>query len=319
MIPFPGISGGVGSDHNHTAPGDGGILTNDRHDGYIQLDVVAAPSAGTDMVRVSGSDFAAGDCRALFVSETGGNVWIGNSQIRGAAGTFSVESAGPLTLGTTTQNALTAGRAGATTTINGSTIDVTGATQITLLVTNTFITLTGTDINLVSDTGTVRGIQRSDSASVQVLRLDGDRATPADGDEAYVSMLLSDDGGIQNEIGRLTWVATDVNAATNVDGRIDLDVIVAGLLVNRLQLDGDALSLISGASAIELRLYEPIGGGSSHVGFKAPALAGNTMYTLPDAFPTADGFALKSTIAGVMGWSAGGSDANAIFRAERFY
>lgn len=42
-----------------------------------------------------------------------------------------------------------------------------------------------------------------------------------------------------------------------------------------------------GTTASELRLLEPSAGGSSYTGFKAPALAGNVIYTLPTALPGA--------------------------------
>jgi len=43
-------------------------------------------------------------------------------------------------------------------------------------------------------------------------------------------------------------------------------------------------TLGGGATASEIRFLEPSGGGSSYVGFKAPALAGNITFTLPPAF-----------------------------------
>ena len=70
--------------------------------------------------------------------------------------------------------------------------------------------------------------------------------------------------------------------------------------------DADAVELVSGATAMELRLREPSGGGTSHTGFKAPALAGNVVYTLP----TADGNAgelLKTDGSTVLSWVASGA------------
>lgn len=88
---------------------------------------------------------------------------------------------------------------------------------------------------------TARFINSTDSASVQVARFEGDRATMADNDEAYVSLMLSNDGGTQTEFGRLTWVATDVNAGTSVDGQLDFAVVTGGSLADELSLDGTAL------------------------------------------------------------------------------
>src|SRR3990167_1466115 len=93
----------------------------------------------------------------------------------------------------------------------------------------------------ISDAGVLAVVNATDSASVQVARFDGDRATMADGDEAYASFLLSDDGGTQSEFARFTWVAVDVNAGTSIDGRIDFAVATAGVLADELSLDGTAL------------------------------------------------------------------------------
>ncbi len=81
----------------------------------------------------------------------------------------------------------------------------------------------------------------TDTASALVAIFEGDRATPTDGDEAYFTFRLSADNGVQTEVARLTWVATDVNAATNVDGRLDFAVMTAGTLANELSLDGTAV------------------------------------------------------------------------------
>lgn len=81
----------------------------------------------------------------------------------------------------------------------------------------------------------------TDAASVQAVMFQGDRGTPADNDEAYISYLLSDDAGTQKEIGRFTWVASDVNVATSVDGYFKWDVMTAGVLATELILTGDNL------------------------------------------------------------------------------
>ena len=66
----------------------------------------------------------------------------------------------------------------------------------------------------------------------------------------------------------------------------------------------ESVTIGGGATASELRMLEPSAGGTSYVGFKAPALAGNTIYTMPTAFPAADGYVLTCTTAGVQSWSA---------------
>lgn len=88
----------------------------------------------------------------------------------------------------------------------------------------------------------LRLVNSTDAASVEVLSLEGDRATMADNDEAYISLKVSNDAGTQTEIARLTWVATDVNNATSEDGQIDFGVMTAGSLADKLQLTGTALA-----------------------------------------------------------------------------
>lgn len=69
----------------------------------------------------------------------------------------------------------------------------------------------------------------------------------------------------------------------------------------KLEVLGNVL-LDNGGSSSELRIREPSGGGSSYTGFKAPALSGNVMYTLP----TADGSAnqlLQTNGSGVLSWA----------------
>lgn len=91
----------------------------------------------------------------------------------------------------------------------------------------------------VANTFSVAGAQTikntSDSASVQVAAFHGDRATMADNDEAYISLMLSDDGGTQTEMARLKWVATDVSDTTE-DGELYIGLMTAGSLADELRL-----------------------------------------------------------------------------------
>ncbi len=105
---------------------------------------------------------------------------------------------------------------------------------------------------------------------------------------------------------------TGKDALISYDGT-DLVVDPAIVGTGRFYLDGQngatALELASGASAMELRIREPSGGGVSYTGFKAPALAGNVVYTLP----TADGSAsqsLQTDGSAGLSWGAGGATAN---------
>ena len=50
------------------------------------------------------------------------------------------------------------------------------------------------------------GVTRTeDAASVEVAYFEGDRATPADADLAYISLRLSDSAGNQDEQARIGW------------------------------------------------------------------------------------------------------------------
>jgi len=102
------------------------------------------------------------------------------------------------------------------------------------------LTARGLLTNTVSG-NTVRLINNTDSNSVQVARLEGDRASMANGDEAYESLMLSDSAGTQTEFARIGWVATTVTDASEA-GRLDFSVMTAGSLVGEMQLDGAALS-----------------------------------------------------------------------------
>jgi hypothetical protein len=81
----------------------------------------------------------------------------------------------------------------------------------------------------------LRSTNTNDSASVMVARLDGDRATMGAGDEAYVSLRLSDSAGNQDEFVRLAWKATDVTS-TSEDGEFAVSVISAGALTEAFRI-----------------------------------------------------------------------------------
>lgn len=78
----------------------------------------------------------------------------------------------------------------------------------------------------------------SDTAAAQVAILQGDSATPADNDEAYISLKLSDDAGNQDEQARITWIAKTVANGATQDGSIAFSVLDNNSLTAMLQLDG---------------------------------------------------------------------------------
>ena len=84
-----------------------------------------------------------------------------------------------------------------------------------------------------------------DAASNQVAVFrGGNRATPTDNDEAYISFTLDNDGGVQTEAVRLTWIAKDVTAAT-FDAQLKFGVATAGGIVDMLLIDSTAVGVIT--------------------------------------------------------------------------
>lgn len=81
----------------------------------------------------------------------------------------------------------------------------------------------------------------TDNASVPVAVFQGDRATPATSDAAYISLRLSDTAGNQDEFGRLTWQATDATSGSE-DAAIFFGVNIAGTITNKLRLTASILS-----------------------------------------------------------------------------
>lgn len=88
---------------------------------------------------------------------------------------------------------------------------------------------------------TQRGVNTSDAASVQVAKFEGDRATMANNDEAYISFHLSDSAGNQDEMARITWKATTVTSTSEVS-RLQFAVVTGGTLADEMYLTSTALS-----------------------------------------------------------------------------
>lgn len=84
-------------------------------------------------------------------------------------------------------------------------------------------------------------INTTDSAAVQGLEIEGDRATPTDNDLVFASFMLSDDAGTQVEAARISGRLSDVNVATTVDGNMIFAVNTAGTVSSEALLDGSTL------------------------------------------------------------------------------
>lgn len=133
--------------------------------------------------------------------------------------------------------------------INGGTADGTiigGATAAAATV--TALTATSLDLNGAADVdvagNTASLTNTTDGASVQVAILEGNRATPADNDAAYVSLQLSDSAGNQDEGARITWQATTVLDGATQDTDLLLAAVSNGVLTTQLTLDGSANQLV---------------------------------------------------------------------------
>src|SRR3990167_6437508 len=85
------------------------------------------------------------------------------------------------------------------------------------------------------------GVTRTeDAASVEVAYFEGDRATMADGDLAYISLRLSDSAGNQDEQARIGWSATTVLNGATQDGDLILSALVNNTLTEFMRLDWGA-------------------------------------------------------------------------------
>lgn len=84
-----------------------------------------------------------------------------------------------------------------------------------------------------------------DAASNQVAQFKGgNRATPADGDEGYISYMLDDSAGVQTEYARMTWIANDVTSTTK-DSKVMWSVQTGDALTNVLEISSSASGVVT--------------------------------------------------------------------------
>ena len=124
----------------------------------------------------------------------------------------------------------------------------------------------GTEVFSVANNGsptiTVAGlpltlVNTTDSASIQVLRLEGDRATPTAGDSVYASFYLSNSAGTQIEYGRVLAKALNITNP-NETGAIWLQPRIAGgTFADVFRLLGSGLDLNPDAVTFRLYLADP--------------------------------------------------------------
>ena len=104
-------------------------------------------------------------------------------------------------------------------------------------------------VGSISATNALTVTTETDAASVQVGVFQGDRATYATNDEAYTSFKLSNSAGEQTELGRITWVATDITNGSE-DGRLDFGVMTAGIQADELVLTGQVSGEATGVGGL---------------------------------------------------------------------
>lgn len=101
-----------------------------------------------------------------------------------------------------------------------------------------------TTVTTASTTSTTHGVTAknvADAATVVALRIEGDRATPANNDSVAASFYLSDSAGNQDEFAQIRVNASDVTS-TSEDGEMYFRLIVAGSLTTKLALTGTAFA-----------------------------------------------------------------------------
>lgn len=109
-------------------------------------------------------------------------------------------------------------------------IQMTAADTVSLTLTPSVTSVTASGAGLPA-----RFVNSTDAVSNQGIRIESDRATPANNDLVYASFLLSDSAGNQDEFGRITVLAPDV-ASGSEDGWMLFGVALNGTLTNKLFL-----------------------------------------------------------------------------------
>lgn len=83
-------------------------------------------------------------------------------------------------------------------------------------------------------------VNNSNGSAVELLRLEGDRSAPTNGDIGYISIYMSSSTGVQREFGRFALEASDVTNASE-DGEFRFYVMVNGTLTQKLQINNGAV------------------------------------------------------------------------------
>ena len=228
--------------------------------------------------------------------------------------------------------------------INGKVVTMTGSACDTIVMTaaaNGAFSLVTTDTAGADGNITITADGTVDVNSAGLLTLDSGAAIniePAACSAILLDGTISIDAGVVTGATSITSTAFVGTLDGVVGGNTPAAITGTTLSVDNFTLNGTELDLSSGDFALdvagdveinadggcinfkdaslalaaivntscvgELRIHEA----ANYVGFKTPALSGDTTYTLPAAYAGCNGMALTSTTGGVMSWaSAGGS------------
>jgi len=126
------------------------------------------------------------------------------------------------------------------------------------------------------------------------------------GDSSALTITQSGAGDILNLFDGSTEVFTVLDG-----GNVGIGTATPGSKFHILPSTAAALQIDPYGAAAgntgEIRFLELAAGGTNYVGFKSPdALAADNIYVWPSAYPTASGYALTGTTAGVLSWAQAG-------------
>lgn len=118
-------------------------------------------------------------------------------------------------------------------------VQFTAADTVSLTLTPSVSSVTASQ-GAAATTPSATFVNTTDNASVRALRIEGDRATPANSDVVYASYYLSNLSGTQVEVARITGIGLTLTAGAEV-GRLRFSLSAAGAISDRLILSTSGL------------------------------------------------------------------------------